>query len=81
MDDVREPLAAALVPAGPAETVVLDLTGVGYLPSAGIGMLLDLADDVRSRGLGLRVECPVTGPVARVLALTGLDGDAPLGGG
>ncbi|MCE3552507.1 SpoIIE family protein phosphatase [Pseudonocardia sp. RS11V-5] len=77
---VREPLEAALAPSGPAEAVVLDLTGVGYLPSAGIGMLVDLAADVRARGLLLRVERPGTGPVARVLALTGLDGDAPLGG-
>jgi anti-anti-sigma factor len=80
IDHVREPLEAALAPARPAEPVVLDLTGVGYLPSAGIGMLVDLAGDARARGVVLRVERPETGPVARVLALTGLDGDAPLGG-
>jgi anti-anti-sigma factor len=80
IDTVREPLAAALAPGRPADAVVLDLTGVAYLPSAGIGMLVDLAGDARARGVALRVERPETGPVARVLALTGLDGDAPLGG-
>ncbi|MEU7817743.1 SpoIIE family protein phosphatase [Pseudonocardia sp. NPDC049154] len=80
IDDVREPLEAALTPSGAVAPVVLDLTGVGYLPSAGIGMLVDLAGDARARGVVLRVERPETGPVARVLALTGLDGDGPLGG-
>ncbi|MCE0762618.1 SpoIIE family protein phosphatase [Pseudonocardia kujensis] len=80
IDHVREPLGAALARVRPAEPVVLDLTDVGYLPSAGIGMLLDLADVARARGVLLRIERPGTGPVARVLALTGLDGDASLGG-
>jgi anti-anti-sigma factor len=74
---VRGPLAAALAPAAPAGSVVLDLTEVGYLPSAGIGMLLDLTEEARTRGVGLRIESPGTGPVARVLALTGLDDGVP----
>ncbi|GAA4706523.1 hypothetical protein GCM10023215_53720 [Pseudonocardia yuanmonensis] len=81
IDAVRAPLAAELARDGVVDPVVLDLTGVGYLPSAGIGMLVDLADDVRSRGGELRIARPETGPVARVLALTGLDGDAPFGRG
>lgn len=50
--------------------VVLDLRGVGYLASAGIGLLLEAADLARG---GLRLVWDPTGPVARVLRLTGLD--------
>ena len=80
MAAVRGPLRAELAAAPPGSTTVLDLTGVTYLPSAGIGMLVDLIGEVRARGGRLRVERAATGPVARALALTGLDGSAVLTG-
>ncbi|MDL5158646.1 SpoIIE family protein phosphatase [Actinomycetospora termitidis] len=44
----------------------LDVTGVGHLASAGVGVLLAAADQ------GARLVLPRTGPAARVLALNGL---------
>ncbi|MCD2185687.1 SpoIIE family protein phosphatase [Actinomycetospora soli] len=58
-------LARALIaPPGPSWT--LDVTGVGHLASAGIGVLLAAA------GAGAELVLPETGPAARVLALSGL---------
>ncbi|WP_433803438.1 ATP-binding protein [Actinomycetospora sp. CA-084318] len=51
-------------PPGPRWT--LDVTGVGHLASAGIGVLLAAA------GAGAELVLPETGPAARVLALSGL---------
>jgi PAS domain S-box-containing protein len=44
----------------------LDVTGVGYLASAGIGLLLEAVER------GAELVLPETGPAARVLALSGL---------
>ena len=52
----------------------LDVTGVGHLASAGVGLLLDSVD----RGAELRL--PDSGPAARVLRLSGLGPDRPVSG-
>ena len=52
----------------------LDVTGVGHLASAGVGLLLDSVD----RGAVLRL--PDSGPAARVLRLSGVVADSPLSG-
>jgi anti-anti-sigma factor len=44
----------------------LDVTGVGYLASAGVGLLLESAER------GAELVLPETGPAARVLALSGM---------
>ena len=44
----------------------LDVTGVGYLASAGVGLLVEAAEH------GAELVLPESGPVARVLALSGL---------
>jgi anti-sigma regulatory factor (Ser/Thr protein kinase)/anti-anti-sigma regulatory factor len=44
----------------------LDVTGVGYLASAGVGLLLEMAER------GAELVLPGTGPAALVLALSGL---------
>jgi anti-anti-sigma factor len=44
----------------------LDVTGVGYLASAGLGLLLETAER------GAELVLPETGPAARVLALSGM---------
>ncbi|MCD2195511.1 SpoIIE family protein phosphatase [Actinomycetospora endophytica] len=44
----------------------LDVTGVGYLASAGVGLLLEAAER------GAELVLPESGPAARVLALSGL---------
>jgi anti-anti-sigma factor len=67
--DLRETLLAALheAPGGP---LVLDVTGVTYLASAGVSLLVEAVRAVPDR-LSLRVG--PDGPVGRVLRLTGLD--------
>jgi anti-anti-sigma factor len=56
--------------------VVVDLGGLGYIPSAGIALLLELADDAQSRALHLRLRYPPGASVDRVLTLTGLTAHA-----
>ncbi len=62
-----ELLAGAKAATGP---VVVDLTGVTYLASAGVSLLVELVDAAPGRVL-LRADA--NGPVGRVLRLTGLD--------
>ncbi|WP_084681598.1 SpoIIE family protein phosphatase [Actinomycetospora chiangmaiensis] len=57
---------ARVVATPPAPTWSVDVTGIGYLASAGIGVLLTAAD------AGATLVLPETGPAARVLALSGL---------
>ena len=67
--DLREALLAALraLPDGP---VVLDLTGVTYLASAGVSLLAEVVGLLPDR---LSLRAGPDGPVGRVLRLTGLD--------
>jgi anti-anti-sigma factor len=66
--EVRERLTA-LPPGG---TVALDLQGVSYLASAGVGLLLELRAHARGRGLRLEVRLAPDGVPARVLGLSGV---------
>ena len=72
VDTVRADLLARLaaLPAGARFT--LDLRRTTYLPSAGIGLLLELMDDARARGVDLRVLTEPDGLAARAFALAGL---------
>lgn len=51
--------------------LVLDLSQVGFIDSSGIGVLITLENDGRSRGIELSLREP-SHRVTRVLALTGL---------
>ena len=72
VETVRADLLARLaaLPAGARFT--LDLRPTTYLPSAGIGLLLELTEDARARGIDLRVVTEPTGLAARAFALAGL---------
>jgi anti-anti-sigma factor len=72
VDTVRADLRAQLaaLPAGARFT--LDLRSTTYLPSAGIGLLLELLEDARARGVDLRVVTDPAGLAARAFALAGL---------
>jgi anti-anti-sigma factor len=70
-EEVRPTLFAALGSAAGEATV--DLRGVSYLASAGIGLLLEAADRCRSAGRPLRVLLDPDSSPARVLGLAGLD--------
>jgi anti-anti-sigma factor len=60
---------------GDAGEVTLDLAEVGYLASAGVGMLLELRADLQRRGTRVRFAVRRGSVPARVLALTGVTAD------
>lgn len=57
-----------------ARTVVLDLTGVALLASAGMTLLIALDQELRERGCVLRLVTGAVRAVRRPLAISGLDG-------
>ena len=61
----------AVLPEGGRMT--LDLRPTTYLPSAGIGLLLEVLEHARARGVDLRILTEPTGLPARAFALAGLD--------
>jgi stage II sporulation protein AA (anti-sigma F factor antagonist) len=58
--------------------MVVDLSGVGYLDSAGVRMLANLAERFRWRQQQLRVAAPDGSRVRAVLSMAGADDLAPL---
>ncbi|GAB3577784.1 hypothetical protein GCM10027445_44030 [Amycolatopsis endophytica] len=71
---LREDLAAARAgaPVPPPPSVVLDLSGVGFLDSGGLALLLEIAKECEEAGQRLTLVCTHR-PVLRPLELTGLD--------
>lgn len=63
---------------GTSQEVVLDLSEVGYLASAGVGLLVQAHQAAPER---VRVHVPPGSPAARTLALAGLDGQLGHPGG
>jgi anti-anti-sigma factor len=53
--------------------LVVDLTSTTYIDSAGINMLFVLGDELRARQQELRLVVGPATPIARILAITGLD--------
>jgi anti-sigma B factor antagonist len=53
--------------------LVVDLTATTYIDSAGINMLFVLGDELRTRQQQLRLVVGPATPIARMLAVTGLD--------
>jgi anti-anti-sigma factor len=58
--------------------LVVDLSGTTYLDSAGIDLLFRLDVELRERRQRLHLVVPAGSPIARVLAIVGLDGTVPL---
>src|ERR1051325_3026444 len=56
--------------AADAQGLVVDLTEVPYLDSAGVRILFHLARDLRRRGQMLVVTVPVGSPLRRLLKIT-----------
>ncbi len=79
ISNARE-LAAAIEAAVPngTPTIAVDLTHVSYLDSAGVKLLMQLADRLRARRRVLRLVVPENAPIRAVLELTGLPGLVPL---
>jgi anti-anti-sigma factor len=57
--------------------LVVDLTPTTYIDSAGINMLFVLGDELRARQQTLRLVVGPATPIARMLAVTGLDRTYP----
>jgi len=55
------------------ETVVLDLSGVLFIDSGGLGAIVAAYREAAARRVGFRLGEPATPAVARVLRATGLD--------
>ena len=70
VDAIRAQVFAQLALRAPA-ALEIDLREVAYLSSAGVGLLLEIAERTGADG-ALPIILPRSGPVARVLALTGL---------
>jgi anti-sigma B factor antagonist len=57
--------------------LVVDLTETGYLDSAGINMLFELAGELANRQQRLRIVVPAGTPTLRMLTIAGLVGTIP----
>lgn len=53
--------------------VVIDLTSIDYVDSAGVAMLYRLGESLRTRGQALRVVIPPHSPAADALRLAGIE--------
>lgn len=58
--------------------LVVDLTQVSYLDSAGIALVFTLAGAVREHQQELALAVDLTSPIARMLKLTGVDRAVPI---
>jgi len=60
-----------------SSVLVIDLSPTTYLDSAGINLMFSLGDELRGRQLKLRIVIAPGSPIARMLAITGLDKTYP----
>lgn len=60
------------------EGLVVDVTEVSYVDSAGIKVLFDLARDLRRRALPLVVAVSASSPIRRLLKITNYQEVAPI---
>ena len=61
-----------------ARAVIVDLSGVRYIDSSGLGVLFELHRRLTSRRQELRIVAPPEAPIRRALELVGLDVTADL---
>ena len=57
-----------------ARTLVLDLSDIEYLDSAGIRLIYRLAEQLQTRGQALRLVIPASSPANDTLRLAGVAG-------
>ncbi|PPK64984.1 STAS domain-containing protein [Actinokineospora auranticolor] len=70
--ELRDALDAVFATDHSSATVVVDLTGVTFMDSAGLSVLLRAAKRAKATGRQLTVAAIPAGPVRRVLDLSGL---------
>lgn len=76
VDDIRTRITA-MIP-NEALGVVVDLSEVRYLDSAGVGLLFELAGRLSAAGQHIRLTLPESSLVRRVLELTAVEAVAPI---
>ena len=76
--DLADRLRTALT--NRSTTLIVDLSPVRYLDSAGINMLFHVASDLRERRQELHLVVPPTSPIIRAIAITALDAAVPTHG-
>jgi anti-anti-sigma factor len=72
---IAERLRAAL--SNRSEALVVDLSGTTYIDSAGLNLLFELAVALRERQQQLHLIVPQSSPIARMVAIVGLDAEVP----
>lgn len=55
-----------------ASAIILDVTGVSFIDSSGLGAIVASLGHIRERGGHVRLVTPERSPVARLMQLTGL---------
>jgi anti-anti-sigma factor len=60
--------------AADASCLIVDLTETSFLDSAGVALLLEIADRLRVTRRQFHVVIPADAPIRRVIELSGLDG-------
>jgi anti-sigma B factor antagonist len=68
---LREEVLAKV--AGGADHIAIDLNGVGFIDSTGLGVLIACLKRVREQDGRLVLVAPETSPLRRLLGLTGLE--------
>jgi anti-sigma B factor antagonist len=71
---LRERLLEAVATVETSPFVALDLTGVTFVDSSGLGVIVGGLKHVRERGGDLLVVAADDSPLAKLLSLTSLDG-------
>ena len=71
-DQVRATLAAGVDHLRDGDILVIDLTGVTLLSSTGLQALLDVTQAAQQRRAFVRIVIDSTGPVIRLITVTGL---------
>jgi anti-sigma B factor antagonist len=74
--EVRNKLLASLSNA--MRGLILDLSGLSYLDSRGVQLILELAERMKIRHLGFRIVMPERSVVKRILLLTHVDTVVPI---
>jgi anti-anti-sigma factor len=74
--EIRDELFSVMSNRTPA--IVVDLSGVSYLDSRGVHLLLELSERSQIRDQKLRLVLPDRSPIRRILEITHLDAVVPL---
>ena len=74
-EEVAERLRAAL--SNRSEALVVDLSGTTYIDSAGLNLLFELSIALRERQQLLHLVVAQPSPIARMVAIVGLDAAVP----